>query len=184
MQYFRHCQTESTTAFDECVKLLATILLPRATSGNNFAAVCYAIEHDNAATTSTNTAETPFSPPSTDVCMDRGDACSLGCLLDLNRHFLLIIDKDTEYFVSFLIKTCASPFAPFEQVVTCTGRNIRYLPKDGAKGCQSEEIVDYCAKNDVVLQLVVAYNHTMQASIKRPHVQAWLSWSERGTVNP
>jgi len=37
---------------------------------------------------------------------------------------------------------------------------------DGAKEFQSDEIKEYCADNDVVLQLVVAYNHTMQARVK------------------
>jgi len=37
---------------------------------------------------------------------------------------------------------------------------------DGAKGFQSEEIRQYCADNDVVLQLVVAHNHTMQARVE------------------
>jgi len=44
------------------------------------------------ATTNANT--TPlFSPPGTDLCMDWGDACSLGCLPDLNRYFLLVLDN-------------------------------------------------------------------------------------------
>jgi len=37
---------------------------------------------------------------------------------------------------------------------------------DGAKEFQSEEIVDYCAENGVVLQLVVANNHTIQARVE------------------
>ena len=37
-----------------------------------------------------------FSPPGTDLRMDWGDTCSLGRLPDLNRYFLLIIDKGTE----------------------------------------------------------------------------------------
>jgi len=37
---------------------------------------------------------------------------------------------------------------------------------DGAKEFQSEEIREYCADNNVVLQLVVAYNHTMQARVE------------------
>ena len=37
---------------------------------------------------------------------------------------------------------------------------------DGAKEFQSEEIKEYCADNDIVLQRVVAYNHTMQARVE------------------
>jgi len=74
-----------------------------------------------------------FSPPGTDLRMDWGDACSLGCLPDLNRYVLLVMDKVTEYFVSFPTKTRASPLALLKQFVTFTGRKIRYLRIDGAK---------------------------------------------------
>jgi len=117
------------------------------------------------ATTSTNT--TPlFSPPSTDLRMDLGDACSLGCLPDLNQYFLLVMDKGTEYFVSFPTKTRASPLALLKQFVTFSGRNICYLRINGAKEFQCDEIKENCAGNDVVLQQVVAYNHTMQARVE------------------
>ena len=108
-----------------------------------------------------NTTTPLLSPPGTDLCMDWGDAraCSLGCLPDLNRNFLLFMDTGTEYFVSFPDKTRASPLALLKQFVTFTGRAIRYLRIDGAKEFQSDEIKEYCADNNVVLQLVVAYNH-------------------------
>jgi len=74
--------------------------------------------------------------------------------------------QGTEYFVSFPSKTCASPLALLKQFVTFTGRKIRYLRIDGAKEFQSDEIKKYCADNDVAPQLVVAYNHTMQARME------------------
>jgi len=37
---------------------------------------------------------------------------------------------------------------------------------DGAKEFQYDAIKKYCADNDVVLQLVVAFNHTMQARME------------------
>jgi len=58
-----------------------------------------------------NTTTPLFSPPGTDLRMDWGDACSLGCLPDPNWYFLLVMDKGTEYFVSFPTKTRASPLA-------------------------------------------------------------------------
>jgi len=76
------------------------------------------------------------------------------------------MDKGTEYFVSFPNKTRASPLALLKQFFTFTGRKIRYLRIDGAKEIQSDEIQEYCADNDVVLELVVAYNHTMQARVE------------------
>jgi len=95
------------------------------------------------ATTSTNTTTPLFSPPSTDLRMDWGDACRLGCQ-------------------NSCVSTCASE----KQFVTHTGRKIHYLQIDGAKEFQSDEIKKYCAENDIVLQLVVAYNHTMQARME------------------
>jgi len=41
-----------------------------------------------------------------------------------------------------------------------------YLRIDNAKEFQSDETKEYCAENDVVLQLVVAYNHTIQARLE------------------
>ena len=109
-----------------------------------------------------------FSPPGTDLGMDWGDACILGHLPDLNRYFLLVMSKGTEYFASFPTlptKTRLTPLALWKQFVTFTGRKMRYLRIDGAKEFQSDEIKEYCADNDAVLQLVVAYNHTMQARV-------------------
>jgi len=118
------------------------------------------------ATANANTTTPLFSPPGTDLRMDWGDACSLGCVPDLNRYFLLVMDKGTEYFVSFPTKTRASPLALLKQFATFTGRKIRYLRMDCAKEFQSDEIENYYADNDVVLQLVVTYNHTMQSRVE------------------
>ena len=82
------------------------------------------------------------------------------------RYFLLVMDKGTEYFLSFPTKTHSSLLTLLKQFVTLTGRKICYLRIDGAKEFQSDEIKAYCAENDVVLQLVVAYNHAMQAHVE------------------
>jgi len=76
------------------------------------------------------------------------------------------MDKGTEYFVSFPTKTPSSPLALLKQFVTLTGWKIRYLRIDGAKEFQSDEIKAYCTENVIVLQLVVAYCHTMQARVE------------------
>jgi len=76
------------------------------------------------------------------------------------------MDEGTKYFVSFPAKTHASPLALLKQLVTLTGKKIPYLRIDSAKEFQSNEIKEYCAENDVALQLVVAYNHTMQARVE------------------
>ena len=45
------------------------------------------------------------SPPNTDLRMDWADACSLGRAPSLNRYFLLILDKGTEYWATYPRKT-------------------------------------------------------------------------------
>jgi len=118
------------------------------------------------ATANANTTIPLFLPPGTDLRMDCGDACSLGCLPNLKRYFLLVMDKGTEYIVSFPTKTRASPLTLLKQFVTFTGRKIRYLRTDGAEEFQSDKIKEHLAENDVVIQLVVAYNHTTHARMK------------------
>ena len=97
--------------------------------------------------------ETFPSPPGTDLRMYWGDACSLGWLLDVNRYFMLIIHKGTEYLVSFPTKTRVSPLVLFKQLVTLTGRKICYLHIDSAMEFQLEEIVEYCAENEIVVAI-------------------------------
>jgi len=136
-----------------------TILPPRAFSGNGTAI-------GEGATTSVNTTPSLFSPPGTDLSMDWGDACSLGCLPDFNRYFLLVMDKGTEYFVSFPTKNRECPLALLKQFVSLTARKVRYLRTDSTKKFEPDYIKEYCAENNVVLQLVVAYNQTMQARVE------------------
>jgi hypothetical protein len=37
---------------------------------------------------------------------------------------------------------------------------------DGAKEFTSQDVVDYCRDNNIILQVVVAYNHMMQAHVE------------------
>jgi len=136
-----------------------TILPPRAFSGNDTAI-------GEGAITSANAATPHFSPPGTDLRMGWGDACSLGCRPNLNRYLVLVMNNGTEYFVTFPTKTRASSLSLLRQFATLTGRKIRHLQIDGAKEFQSDELKEYCAENDVVLRLVVAYNHKMQARVE------------------
>ena len=66
-----------------------------------------------------------FPPPGTDLRMDWGDACSLGRLPDLNRYFLLIIDKGTEYFATFPTKPRKNPLELQKAFITTTGKTPR-----------------------------------------------------------
>jgi len=81
-------------------------------------------------------------------------------------HLFIGSSSGTEYFVSFPTKTGSSPLTLLKQFVTLTGQKIRYLRIDGVKEFQSDKIKAYCAENNVVFPLVVAYNHTMQARVE------------------
>ena len=52
-----------------------------------------------------------------------------------------------------------------KQYITTTGRKPRYLRVDNAKEFTSNEMVDYCRDNGIILQPVVAYNHSMQCRV-------------------
>ena len=109
-----------------------------------------------------------LSSPGTDLRMDWADACSLGRSLYLDRYFLLILDKGTEYWATYPTKTRSSPLVPLKQYINTTGRKPRYLRVDNAKEFTSSGMVDYCHDNNIILQPVVAYNHTMQCRVEVP----------------
>jgi len=87
--------------------------------------------------------------------MDWADACSLGRALSLNRYFLLILDKGTEYWATYPRKTrgTGTPVEFLKQYITTTGRTPRYLRIDNAKEFTSQEMVDFCSENDIILRL-------------------------------
>ena len=49
--------------------------------------------------------------------------------------------------------------------ITTTGKTPRYLRVDGGKEFVSDEMVTFCTAEKIILQVVVAYNHTMQARV-------------------
>ena len=100
----------------------------------------------------------------TDLRIDWADAASLGW--DGERYFLLIVDKETEYLANFNTKVRTSPVQLVKAFVTATGRSPRFLRVDGAKEFVSDEMKAYCVEQGIVLQIVVAYNHTMQARVE------------------
>jgi hypothetical protein len=104
------------------------------------------------------------SPAGTDLRIDWADACSLG--RNGERYFLLVIDKGTEYLANFNTKTRQSPVALLKAYITATGKAPRFLRVDGAKEFVSDEMVTFCTSEKIILQVVVAYNHTMQARVE------------------
>ena len=112
----------------------------------------------------TEDAEPNCSPAGTDLRIDWADACSLG--RNGERYFLLIVDKDTEYLANFNTKSRQNPVDLLRAYVNTTGKRPRYLRVDGAKEFVSDEMVAYCVQNHIILQTVVAYNHTMQARVE------------------
>ena len=81
------------------------------------------------------------------------------------------MDKDTEYLANFNTKSQHNPVDLLCAYVNTTGKRPRYLRVDGAKRirkwCHSRcDMVEFCVQNHIILQTVVAYNHTMQARVE------------------
>ena len=60
-----------------------------------------------------------------------GDACSLG--RNGEQYFLLLVDKNTEYYVTFNTTTRDSPVDLLQEYINFTGKPIRFLRVDNAK---------------------------------------------------
>jgi hypothetical protein len=99
-----------------------------------------------------------FVEPILDVRADFADSCQIGRQGD--RWFLLIVDKTTEYVSLYNTKTRSNPLALLKEYLTFTGRKIRYLLMDNAKEFHSEEMLAFCRDNGIIIQSVIAYNHT------------------------
>jgi hypothetical protein len=56
--------------------------------------------------------------------------------------------------------------ALLQAYITATGKTPRFLRVDGAKEFVSAEMVTFCTSEKITLQVVVAYNHTMQARVE------------------
>jgi hypothetical protein len=99
-----------------------------------------------------------FVEPILDVRADFADSCQIGRSGD--RWFLLMVDKTTEYVSLYNTKTRSNPLALLKEYLTFTGRKIRYLRMDNAKEFHSEEMLAFCRDNGIIIQPVIAYNHT------------------------
>jgi len=109
----------------------------------------------------------------TDLRMDWADACSLGHLTSLNRYFLLILDKGTEHWATYPSKSRGrgTPVELLKQYVLTTGRKPRYLRVDNTKEFTSQEMVDYCKDNNIILQPVAKRDEQGQLSIANTRMQ-------------
>jgi len=107
-------------------------------------------------------------PPNTDLRMDLADACSLGRTSSLNRYFLLILDKGTEYRATYPRKTrgTGTPVELLKQYIATTDRTPRYLRIYNAKEFTLQEMVDFCSENHNILQPVVVATIPCSAALK------------------
>jgi hypothetical protein len=119
-------------------------------------------ELSNACTTFTVGPDT--SPAYTDLRMGWGDACSLG--RNGVQYFLLLVDKNTEYYVTFNTPTRDTPVALLQEYMNFTGKPIRFLSVDNPKEFTCPVMVDFYNANNIILQVVVSYNHLMQARVE------------------
>jgi hypothetical protein len=105
-----------------------------------------------------------FVEPILDVRADFADSCQIG--RSGNRWFLLIIDKTTEYVSVYNTKTRSNPLALLKEYIAFTGRKIWYLRMDNVKEFHSEEMLIFCRDNGIIIQPVVAYNHTTMCRVE------------------
>jgi len=96
--------------------------------------------------------------------MDWGDACSVG--RNCEQYFLLLVDKNTEYCVTSNKTTRDSPVDLLQEYMNFTGKPIRFLRVDNEKEFTRPAMVDLCNANNIILQVVVSYNHLMQARVE------------------
>ena len=97
---------------------------------------------------------------------DWADATSLSW--DGSRYYLLIVEKNTEYYAASTSKdrSATGASAMLEDWITETGRVPRTLRLDGDKEFVGSEIRDFCRKHNITLQLVPAYNHLLQCQVE------------------
>jgi hypothetical protein len=105
-----------------------------------------------------------LTEPVLDVRADFADSCQIG--RSGNRWFLLFVDKTTEYVSVYNTKTRSNPLALLKEYLTFTGKKIRYLRMDNAKEFHSEEMLVFCRDNGIIIQPVVAYNHTAMCRVE------------------
>ena len=103
---------------------------------------------------------TPSEIPTLDVRMDYTDTCHIN--RSGNRYFLLFVDKTEEYVQNYNTKTRSNPtpLTLLKSFITFTGKVPRYLLMDGVKEFHSAKMLDFCRDNKIVIQPVIAYNHT------------------------
>ena len=56
--------------------------------------------------------------------------------------------------------------ALLQEYMNFTGKPIRFLRVDNAKEFTCPAMVDLCNANNIILQVVVSYNHLMQARVE------------------
>jgi len=97
---------------------------------------------------------------------DWADATSLSW--DGSRYYLLIVEKNTEYYAASTSKdrSATGASAMLEDWITETGRVPRTLRLDGAEEFVGSEMRDFCRKHNITLQLVPAYNHLLQCQVE------------------
>jgi len=85
-----------------------------------------------------------------------------------SEYFLLILDKVTKYWANYPRKPRGTgiPVELLKKYMTTTERMPRYLRIDNAKEFTSQEMVNFCSENDIILQPVGAHNHTMQCRVE------------------
>jgi hypothetical protein len=88
--------------------------------------------------------------------------------------------KTTKYVSIYNTRTRSNPLALLKKFVTFTGREIRYFLMDNAK--EFEEMLTFCRDNGIIIQPVVAYNHTAMCRVES-YIGVFKSHGRVGMLN-
>jgi hypothetical protein len=84
----------------------------------------------------------------------------------VNNIFFCWWTNNTEYYVTFNTVTRDSPVALLQEYINFTGKPIRFLSVDNVKEFTCPAMVDLCNANNIILQVVVSYNHLIQTRVE------------------
>ena len=86
--------------------------------------------------------------------MDWGDT---DCVVrNGEQYFLLLVDKNTEFYLTFNTSTRDTPVTLLQKYMNFTGKSIRFLRVDNAKEFTCPTMVDFCSDNNIILQVALS----------------------------
>ena len=128
-----------------------------------------------------STRETSHVDVGTDVRIDYADAISMG--YNREQYYLLTVDKESDFLWALPTAARSNALQLLKEYIHVTGIKPARIRCDNAPEFTDKDFVSFCEQNNIVLQYVMAYNHTMNGRIEncvkivKSHTRAALSAS-------